>query len=213
MRLLKKYGYMYIKLDDHNEPEYGFEVSGNKIERFVPLCDKPINEIVLPKIVESQEFDLTSIDMKSQNRAALYHQKKKMRDYIRGSVKLCDGCFHGISKAKIVVPFENSVMIDLSSFDKDAEIEFVMPENLTLKQINRTFDAGYDDESDNWTVIADKKIAGTFDMGSIGSDTYTIAEYNANQRNQSAANFTIGKPLAKHEYSAEDSDEDQLTIL
>ena len=109
-----------------------------------------------------------------------------MRDYITGRVKICDGCFSGIEKARIVVPFESSIMLDWDSFDRDAEIEFVLRKNLTLKQIFRRFDAGYDYEHENWTLVGDKKIIGQCEFA---GDNYAIMDYT-DELEHKVANFT-----------------------
>ena len=67
---------MYIKFNEYNEPEYGFTFSRNQIKKFVPLTDKQIHTIILPKLVESSEFSLSSIDEKTAYKSMLYNQKK-----------------------------------------------------------------------------------------------------------------------------------------
>lgn len=191
MNLPKQCGKMYIKFDKDNQPEYGFEVSYNEIKKFVPLSDKEIHTIILPKLVESSEFDMSNIDENSPCISSLYFKKQIMKDYISGSVKISDTCFKGVKKCRIIVPFENSIMLDWGSFDENAEIELILPKNLTLKQIYRTFDTGFDYEHENWTVIADKKISGQFSFGAYGSDDYSIAEYAEEDLDYKVANFTI----------------------
>ena len=188
MNLPRKCGKMYIMFDDNNQPEYGFEVVGNKIKKFIPLTDKEIVSIVLPKLVENNEFDISSIDEKSHYKAMLYFQKTEMREYITGCVKICDGCFDGLKKAKIIVPFENSIMLDWGSFEQDADVELVMSPNLTLKQIYRRFDTGFDYERENWTIVGDKKISGQF---GFGKDEFSILNFNEKDLDYKVANFTV----------------------
>ena len=53
MNFLKRYGKMYIRFDDKNQPEYGFEVEENKIKRFIPLSDDEsiYSRIILPELI------------------------------------------------------------------------------------------------------------------------------------------------------------------
>ena len=164
MNTPKNCGKMYIKFDDKNQPEYGFVVSGNNIQKFIPLTDNGsiYIGIILPKIIESAKPEITTIDESSPYKSILYMQKQKLKDYVTGKVKICDGCFEGIKKARIIVPFENSLMLDWGSFDKDADIELVVAKNLNLKQIYRRFDTGFDYEKENWTIIGDENIFGQF---------------------------------------------------
>ena len=193
MNTPKKCGKMYIKFDDKNQPEYGFVVSGNRIQKFIPLTDNDsiYVSIILPKLIESAEPEIKSIDESNPHKSMLYMQKQKLEDYVVGKVKICDGCFEGIKKARIIVPFENSIMLDWGSFDKDADIELVMSKNLDLKQIYRRFDTGYDYERENWTIIGDKNISGQFGNGTYGSDQFSIVDYNEEDLDYKVANFTI----------------------
>lgn len=196
MNLPKRCGKMFVKFDDKGELEYGFEVKGNEIVKFVPLKDGEIHTIILPPLVDNEEFPLSSVDMKSPHKATLYFQKRMMEDYVKGRVKLCAGCFKGMKKLRIVVPFENSVMLDWGCFESDAKIELVLPQNLTLKQIGRFFDAGYDYERENWTLIADKKIRGQFGDNGLMRDDYSICEYDPENLSHTVANLSIS-PLLK----------------
>ena len=118
-----------------------------------------------------------------------------MKDYIEGRVKICDGCFQGIKKAKIIVPFENSIMLDWGCFEDDAEIEFLLPENLTLKQIYRRFDTGFDYEHENWTLIGDKNITGQFDWGGFLGEHFSIFDYNEEELEHKVANLSTTNSL------------------
>lgn len=191
----QKYEKMYIKFDENKIPQYGFEVDGRRIIKFVPLTNKKIETIFLPKIVEDNVFVLPNIDEKNPNKYSLYFAKRNMRDYITGSVKICDGCFKGLKKARIVVPFENSVMLDWGSFDDSASIELVLPNSLALKQIYRMFDTGFDYEHENWTLIGDKTISGQFGFGGYDKEDYSIMDYNEADLDYKVANFTIKHSL------------------
>lgn len=192
MNLPRRYGKMYIKFDENNCPKYAFEVDGNRIKKFVPLTDEEIKTIVLPKLTENNRFDIASIDEKNSCQSTLFYQKTKMQEYITGSVKICSGCFADLKKTRIVVPFENSIMLDWDSFDSNAKVELVVPSNLTLKQIYRVFDNGFDYERENWTLLGDKKITKNFNIGSgFGMDKFSILEYNENDLDNKVANFTI----------------------
>lgn len=197
MNLPIKCGKMYIKFDENNQPEYGFDVSGNQIRRFVPLTDKKITSIILPRLVESSKFEITSINEKNPDKYLVLDQKMEMQEYISGRVKICNNCFRGLQKARIIVPFENSIMLDWGSFDQNAEIELVTPQNLTLKQIYRTFSTGYDYVRENWTLIGDEKISGEFSFG-LGKERYSIYDYNEKDLSFKGANLTINRVSLKN---------------
>lgn len=193
MNTPKRCGKMYIKFDDKNQPEYGFEVAGTNIKKFIPLTDNEsiYVSIILPKLIDSAKPEITSIDESNPHKSILYMQKQKMRDYVTGKVKICDSCFEGVKKARIIVPFENSIMLDWGSFDEDADIELVMAKDLDLKQIYRRFDAGYDYERENWTLVGDKNISGQFGFGGFGSDDFSVVDYNEEDLDYKVANFTV----------------------
>ena len=196
MNLPKRCGKMFVKFDEKGELEYGFEVKGNEIVKFIPLKDGEINTIILPPLVENDEFSLSSVDINSPHKATLYFQKRIMEDYVKGRVRVCNGCFKGLKKARIVVPFENSVMLDWGSFDSDAKVELVIYKSLTLKQIGRVFDTGLDYERENWTLIADKKIRGHFGDNGLMRDDYSIYEYVPENLSYTVADFSTA-PLLK----------------
>lgn len=197
MNLPRKCGKMYIKFDENNQPEYGFEVLGNQIKKFVALTDKEIVSIILPRLVDNKEFDIQSMDENSSDKILLFAQKMKMQEYITGSVKICAGCFKGLNKLRIIVPFENSIMLDWGSFEQNAKVELVLPQNLTLKQIYRVFDTHYDYGRENWTLIGDKRISGQFDWISFGQETFSISEYKKENLDHKVANFTISHYASK----------------
>ena len=152
LKLPKKSGEMYIYFDENNIPLYGFKVEWKNIVQFVRLADELPEFIVLPKINEKEfvpkhEFNLADLDTSFI-----------AEGYVKGNIKLCDGCFKGIRSAKIVLPFNTSVMLDWGCFDKGAKIEFVVPQNIGLKQVYRTFDTGFDYEHENWPILCDKRI-------------------------------------------------------
>lgn len=196
MDLPKKYGNMYIKFNGDNQPVYGFMVEGNCIKKFIKLSDDCIDTIILPKLVESEAFEMPDFEDKNKSELLRNIDKQILRDYASGSVRICDGAFCGIQKAKIVVPFENSVMIDWGSFDKKAQIEFVVCENLTFKQVYRTFDTGFEYEHENWTIIADKNSNCDFSFGGFCGDAYSIEDYDETQLDFTVAKFTTEKVKA-----------------
>ena len=209
MKLPKKCGNIYIMFDDKNQPLYGFEVYENKITKFIPLTDNDsiYKCIVLPKIVESEKPEAPNVDDEQSSESMKYWQKMAYCDYISGSVKIGVGCFEGIEKARIIVPFENSIMIDWGSFDEDAQVELVLAKNLALKQVYRMFDDGFDYQRENWTLVGDKSLAGEFSMGGFRSDHYSIADYDEKRSDYKVANFTVSHLLPdntrKQEHSSE----------
>lgn len=195
MKLPKKCGNMYIMFDDKNQPLYGFEVYENKITKFIPLTD---NEsiyrcIVLPKIVENSKPEVPNVEDKDVPKSLLWFQKMQHRDYITGSVKIGVGCFDGVQRARIVVPFENSIMLDWGCFDRDAQIELVLPKRLSLKQVARRFDTGFDYEREVWVLVGDQSINGDLSVGY--SDNYSIADYDEKNLEYKIANLKVSHLL------------------
>lgn len=191
MNLPRKCGQLYIKFDESNQPEYGFDVVGNQIKKFISLTDNVVKSIILPKLVDDCTFDISSIDEKSSYKLLLYNQKIKMQNYVLGRVKICDGCFKGLKEAKIIVPFENSVMLDWGAFEENAKIELVIHKNLTLKQVYRRFDTGFDYEHENWTLIGDKKVSGQFGWDGFMGEGFSIMDYNEKDLDYTLADFTL----------------------
>ena len=187
MNLPKKCGNMYIMFDENNNPEYGFEVGkGYKnylIKKFHIMCDKKIDTIVLPKLFEDDTQRYADIDKESEYS---FHY------YLTGNVKICSDCFNGIKKARIIVPFVSSVMIDWGSFEEDAEIELVLHKNLDLKTVYRRFDTGFDYEREYWTLIGDKDLTGS---SRLCGDDYSVREYDykPDWDNRLVANFKVSR--------------------
>lgn len=193
MNTPKKLGKTYIKFDDKNQPEYEFVVFGNNIQKFIPLTnnDSTNLSIVLPKLVESAKPEVTTIDETIPYTTYSYMEKQNLKNYIVGKVKISDGCFEGIKKARIIVPFENSIMLDYGSFDEGADIELVLPGNLDLKLICRRTNTGSGYERKEWILICDKNTAGPFNIGIDGPDEFLIVDYNPTDSNKRIANFKI----------------------
>ena len=170
--LPKKCGDMYIVFDKKKNPLYGFKLTGYRdsiIAEFVRLTEKLPEFIVLPKINEKafvpekeEEFDFSNLNT------------FLCEGYVKGNLILCSKSFKGIDKAKIVLPFNTSVMLDWGCFDDGAKIEFIVPENIGLKQIYRTFDTGFDYQHENWPILCDKRIV--CEIGAYG-DSHTAGEY------------------------------------
>ena len=93
--------------------------------------------------------------------------------------------------ARIIVPFENSIMLDYGSFDEDADIELVLPGNLDLKLIYRRTNTGSGYERQEWVLICDKDTSGQFNIGIDGPDEFLIVDYNPTDLNKRIANFKI----------------------
>ncbi len=165
---LRKCGNLYVKFDDENNPLYAFEVVGKTIKKFHPMCDDLPETIILPKL----KINISDFSTQIDNFKMLYYNRiyqtnnnpnsnqsiinYYMELYGTGAYKLATECFKGIKKSKIIVPVDYSIMIDWNCFDDDAEIELVLPNDMTLKQVYRTFDTGFDYEHENWTLISHK---------------------------------------------------------
>ena len=66
---------------------------------------------------------------------------------------------------------------------------------MNLKQIYRTFDTGYDYESEHWTLIADKKLNGS---NYQNRDSYSVSDYDNDNKN---VNYSVNHERFK-EYTA-----------
>lgn len=118
MNLPKKCGNIYIKFDDDNNPEYGFEIENlyhnqKYIKKFIVMTDKKIDTIILPKLIENgiDAGHITNEDW--SKRFFLLFER-----YATGEIRFCNKSFNGIKDAKIIVPFTGSIMIDYGSFTK-----------------------------------------------------------------------------------------------
>lgn len=167
INLPKKIGENYVKFDKNGKPEYGFEVKYNKIiTKFVNFTNKTPKVIILPiinyKYVPTDERCLDS---------DLYH----VGDYVNGNVEIAEECFKGIMNAKIVVPNNTSIMLNDGCFEKGANIEFILPINMGIKQVFRNYNCGGFYEKENWTLLADKRLKK--DMGSW-RNAYSIKNFS-----------------------------------
>lgn len=188
MNLPRKCGNIYIKFDENNNPEYGFEVEDGYhdrklIRKFIIMTDKPIDTIILPKFFE-KGLDASHITNEDWNKRFYLLFER----YATGEVKLCEDCFKGIKDAKIIVPFTGSIMIDYGSFDGDANIQFITNNNLRLKQVYRRFDSGFDYEHENWTLVADKSFNY---QGTMCGDDYYVEDYNEKNLKHKVANIKL----------------------
>lgn len=190
---------MYVMFDESGNQEYGFIVEEGmgwprkqfRIKEFIKMCDKDINTIVLPKLVNDEEirYEENKYDFKKLDNftiGSLYN------NYVDGRVMLSCGCFKNVKNATIVVPFNSSVMIDSGSFDKDANIELILHKDLDLKIVRKTFDMVVDYGFEIFTLIGDKKLKGNF---AFGKDDYDVADYNyeKNYYNHIVANFKVSR--------------------
>ena len=56
-----------------------------------------------------------------------------------GAYRIQKDCFKGLKKVRLLVPVDYSISLDYDCFDTDAEVEFVLPENMTLKNVQTIF--------------------------------------------------------------------------
>lgn len=168
---LEKCGDLYVYFDPINKkPLYSFEVDDKRIKKFHLMCDQMPEQIILPKI-EIQENDfykisnscmLGAIDLikkykdDEKRRFMASDCERQLEYYATGAFKVAPNCFKGIKKIKLIAPIDYSIMLDWGCFDDHAEIELILPKDMTLKQVYRTFDTGFDYEHENWTLISHK---------------------------------------------------------
>lgn len=147
-----KCGEMYIKFNREHKPEYGFIVKGNIIKTFVNLTDNLPQNIVLPYINQNA-FVPTC-----QKQMDIAKQLTAGENYVKGNIKIAQGCFQGLKSVNIVVPFNSSIMLYSKCFEEKAEVEMTVPTNMELKQVIRSFVTSMDYERESWTLLADKDI-------------------------------------------------------
>jgi len=174
--LPKKCGEMYIKFNKNGTPQYGFKVNeiGNskyyskeiKIIEFINLTDEIPKQIVLPafdhKHVPTSDEELNFVNW--------YDDK----NYFKGLVRVCDGCFKNIDEATIIVPNNTSIMLDWGCFKDNSKINFSLPKNMGIKHIFRGFSTSFDWEHEEWTLLADKRLNVNI---SDTSDSYTCQDF------------------------------------
>ncbi len=192
MKCPVKCGKMYIKFDDDNQPEYGFEVGRFVINKFFPLCDKSISKIILPQISNSTIY--AGIRKNEIKELEEEYNNIMKAEYAAGELRIAKGCFSGIKNAKIIIPFENSIMLDWGAFDKDAQIELVLPKAMSIKQVFRRFDNGFDYENECWLVVANKKFNESF--GNL-NDNFLVEEFEQDKLKQ---NFNLNFATLKIEH-------------
>ena len=166
--LPKKQGDLYVKYDEKGTPEYAFkagEIAGHfiNIEKFYCLKKSMPETIVLPKL------DATNINVIKDE-----FRESELAAYITGCVQVESWCFSGVKNATIVVPYNNSVRLAWQCFDTDANIKFVVPENIGLFRAKRDHIAGLYSEQFRWTILADKRIKGAYNL--LGED-YSVIEH------------------------------------
>ncbi len=191
MDLPNNYGKISIKFDENKNPEYGFIVKSGyndeyTIEKFVPMTEEKIDTIVLPKLIDEDKLYLKPIE----NDDELIDDD--FLKYIYGKIEIDPHCFCDVVKAKIVVPFVNSVRIDPSSFTQHAQIEFLLDENLSLRKVDKILDLGPNSEHKTWFLITNKNLAlGTYAI--TPGLKYIVQEYDEKKAK-------LGQPTFKTSY-------------
>ena len=201
MELPKKCGSVYIKFDKEKNPEYGFivdeEYGTKRIRKFLIMTNKNINTIILPNLVHESIVSAKEIKSCTDELTSKHNNRfDKFERYVFGEVEICENCFKGIKKAKIVIPFNGSIMIDYGSFDNNAQIEFVTDQNLSLKHVYRIIDTIVGYEHENWTLVADKSLK--FD-GFLNGDECSIQDYNNVSINHQTTFYTLTNSARENE--------------
>lgn len=187
MDKLRKCGQMWIKFDENNEPEYGFQVNGRKIERFLNLSDKEVNKVILPDICEEEPYtpeDLKFIVEHLNDSNYFLNSKNSLQSYLKGQIRISPGCFNGSFKnaeqpIKIIVPFEHSLLIDHGAFDDDTKPKFILKKGMQIFKVNRRFDTYFDYEYEFWPLIARKEIK-DLNLTEYHED-YSVSEFEPDQ--------------------------------
>lgn len=209
MNLPRKCGNFYIKFDDNNNPEYGFEVEERGfrsknfyIKKFHLFTDKKIENIILPKLIDKSVLYPGIIKEIDKYRNSVF---LSLDQYLKGEVRFCEGCFSGSKKLNITVPFNGSIMLDWGCFEDDAEITFTTSNELALKQVYRQFDTGFDYERENWTLVADKNLQYN---GNLCGDSFYVEDYNEDDLVYTVANIKMLNNLSLEDISDETNEKE-----
>ena len=191
MKTPKLYENMYIMFDENNKPEYGFTFIGSNLQKFIPLTDKKITSITLPMIVNDNECPENIVNGFGNDDIDSLNKKRAMQDYIYGYASISPRCFEGVKDAQIIIPFKNSLKLNWECFDHDANIELLVPESMSLKQIYRKLNGDFDSHYSTWTIVADKNICGEFGIDQYNEDSYSIRDYDEKIIKNKCANIKI----------------------
>lgn len=169
----------YVGYDENGKPKYVVlcdAESGKKaIQKVIPLSED-VDTIILPKLVEDTAF---SMPVETSNMAQEYYSKDKACNYAKGTVYIDKKCFEGIKNLTVIVPFKNSIRIVDDAFDKDAKVEFIIPEGYTMSSVTREYGTRYKGYYD-WVVLADEKLKGEINWNSrYMPEVYTVKEYTS----------------------------------
>lgn len=173
MNLPIKCGDMYIKFNNNGKPQYGFKVNKRNevIQEFINLTDNTPKIIILPSLEPN-----FAVHPKG-NHLRMIGKFNPYREYINGNIRINPQAFKGIAEATIVVPNDTSIMLDWGAFDDGANIDFILPKNMGIKQIFRAFSGVIAYEHENWTLLADRDLQVDIDTY---SSSYDCMDYTPN---------------------------------
>lgn len=165
MNELRKCGSMYIKFDEQGNPEYGFEVEGRYIKKLHLLCDKPLDTFMLPDFGK-QRFDVDNDYLEDYakkfaskqeiSRFELDGFESIMEDCFKGSARVCGDCFskvRNLKNVKLIAPTKYSIMLDWGAFESGTKVTVVLPNDMDLFQVYRSFSGLARHENEHWTLI------------------------------------------------------------
>ena len=118
--------------------------------------DKPIYTIYIPSFEANNDKKLTE-----SNVQALKKDFKQANLYYSGKIRLTKDLFHkfdGLSNLSIVFPQNYPVYIEDGCFDKNCVYSFIMPKNMELFDVSKSFDGDKTFYSESYMLVADKRV-------------------------------------------------------
>ena len=85
----------------------------------------------------------------------------KANNYYSGKIRLTKNLFHkfeGLNNLSIVFPQNHPVYIEEGCFDKDSVYTFIMPKNMGLFNVIRSFEHDRNFYSENYMLVSDIRI-------------------------------------------------------
>lgn len=191
-----KQTYLHTAVDDSGRKLYAYRVVNNKREiRSILLYDRHIDTFELPP------FEQTNVDLQIQNELIPYlggklnlHQQRLLDKYLSGSVKILNGCFARLKKARLILPHDYSVVLSglrnkswyTGAFQGESDVQIVIPNDLTTYNIKKTYEIkSMPIMESEYTLIAHKNLSKV--------ETFDNSEINKNKKDAINNSYSIKK--------------------
>ena len=130
----------------------------------------------IPTLKSVQILDDVDMCLSEANSFVLPNVEGEQINCCDGIYKLGKKSFENIKNATLIFTSKNNVQIDLDCFDKDAEIEFILPKKHKLFVVSHFCEYTEDNKSDkvkNWLLVANPNIYKDLRKS---SDLYMLSE-------------------------------------